>query len=49
MDLLEKQHNFNQIQQANNELNTLFEVQSLAKKELREFQPIIHTIYMQMH
>jgi hypothetical protein len=37
MDPLEKQEKFDQIQQADNELNALFEAQSVAKKELREF------------
>jgi hypothetical protein len=27
----------------------MFEAQSVAKKELREFQPIIQTVYMHMH
>jgi hypothetical protein len=34
MDPLEKQEKFDQIQQEDNELNTLFEAQSIAKKEL---------------
>jgi hypothetical protein len=37
MDPIEQQHKFDQIQQADNELNALFEVQSIAKKELRDF------------
>jgi hypothetical protein len=37
MDPLEKQEKFDQIQQEDNELNALFEAQSVAKKELREF------------
>jgi hypothetical protein len=37
MDPQEQQENFDQIQQVDNELNALFEVQSIAKKELREF------------
>jgi hypothetical protein len=49
MDPLEKQQKFDQIQQADNELNALFEVQSVAKKELRDFRPVIQTVYMQMH
>jgi hypothetical protein len=46
---LEQQEKFNKIQQENNELNALFEAQSVAKKELWEFQPIIQTTYLQMH
>jgi hypothetical protein len=49
MDPLEQQQKFDQIQQADNELNALFEVQSVAKKELRDFRPVIQTVYMQMH
>jgi hypothetical protein len=49
MDLLEQQQKFNQIQQADNELNALFEAQSVAKKELCDFRPVIQTVYMQMH
>jgi hypothetical protein len=41
MDLLEQQQMFDNIQQAKNEMNTLFEVQSIAKKELHEFWPVI--------
>jgi hypothetical protein len=37
MDPLEQQEKFDQIQQEDNELNALFEAQSVAKKELREF------------
>jgi hypothetical protein len=37
MDPMEQQQKFDQIQQANNELNALFEAQSVAKKELCEF------------
>jgi hypothetical protein len=36
MDLLEQQQKFDQIQQVDNELNALFEAQSIAKKELCE-------------
>jgi hypothetical protein len=36
MEPLEQQDKFVQIQQVDNELNALFEVQSVAKKELRE-------------
>jgi hypothetical protein len=32
-----------------NELNALFEVKYLAKKELHDFQLVIQTVYMQMH
>jgi hypothetical protein len=49
MDPMEQQHKFNQIQQVDNELNTLYEAQSVAKKELHEFRPIIQSAYMQMH
>jgi chromosome segregation ATPase len=37
MDPLEQQQKFDQIQQAYNELNSLFEAQSIAKKELHDF------------
>jgi hypothetical protein len=37
MDPLEKQEKFDQVQQVDNELNALFEAQSIAKKELHEF------------
>jgi hypothetical protein len=37
MDPLEQQEKFDQIQHADNELNALFEAQSIAKKELQEF------------
>jgi hypothetical protein len=46
MDLLEEQQKFNQIQQSDNELNALFEEQSIKKKELHDFQPIIKIVYM---
>jgi hypothetical protein len=49
MDSLEQQEKFDQIQKADNELSTLFEVKSIAKKELHEFRPIIQIVYMQMH
>jgi hypothetical protein len=49
MDPLEQQQKFDQIQQADNELNALFEAQSIAKKELHDFRPVIQTVYMQMH
>jgi hypothetical protein len=49
MDPLEKQEKFNQIQQADNQLNTLFEAESIAKKGLCEFQLVIQTMYMKMH
>jgi hypothetical protein len=49
MDPIEKQQKFDQIQQADNELNTLFEAQSVAKKELHDFRPVIQTTYMKMH
>jgi hypothetical protein len=32
-----------------NELNTLFEAQSVAKKELRDLWYVIQTVYMKMH
>jgi hypothetical protein len=41
MDLVEKQQKFDQIQQVDNEMSTLFEVQSVAKKELHDFQLVI--------
>jgi hypothetical protein len=37
MDPLEQQQKFDQIQQANNELNSLFKAQSPTKKELCDF------------
>jgi hypothetical protein len=37
MDPMEKQQKFDQIQHADNELNALFEAQSVAKKELHYF------------
>jgi hypothetical protein len=49
MEPLKQQEKFDQIQQADNKLNALFEAQSIAKKELHEFRPIIQTVYMQMH
>jgi hypothetical protein len=49
MDLMEQQQKFDQIQQVDNELNALFEAQSIAKKELRDFRLVIQTVYMQMH
>jgi hypothetical protein len=49
MDPLEQQQKFGQIQQADIELNALFKAQSIAKKELRDFQPVIQRMYMQMH
>jgi hypothetical protein len=33
----------------NNELNILFEAQSIEKKELHNFHLIIQTVYMQIH
>jgi hypothetical protein len=30
-------------------MNTLFEEESIAKKEMRDFQPVIQTVYMKMH
>jgi hypothetical protein len=49
MDPMEQQQKFDQIQQADNELNSLYEAQSVAKKELCDFRPVIQTAYMQMH
>jgi hypothetical protein len=49
MDPIEKQQKFDQFQQADNKLNTLFEAHSIAKKELCDFRPIIQTSYMKMH
>jgi hypothetical protein len=37
MHPLEQQEKFDKIQQVDNELNALFEVQSIAKKEMHEF------------
>jgi len=41
MDPLEQQVKFDRIQQVDNELNALFEAQSVAKKEIHDFRPII--------
>jgi hypothetical protein len=49
MDPLEQQQKFEQIQQADNELNALFEAQSIENKELHNFRPDIQIVYMQMH
>jgi septation ring formation regulator EzrA len=49
MNLLEQQEKFDQIQQANNELYALFEAQSIAKKELCKFRPIVQIMYIKMH
>jgi hypothetical protein len=49
MDPIEKQQQFDRIQQADNELNSLYEAQSIAKKEMHEFQSVIQIAYMQMH
>jgi hypothetical protein len=49
MDPMKQHQKFDQIQQANNELNTLYEAQSAAKKYMCEFRPIIKTTYIQMH
>jgi hypothetical protein len=46
LDPLEQQEKFDKIQQAYNKLNSLFEVKSVAKKELREFRPIVETTYL---
>jgi uncharacterized protein YoxC len=46
MDLLEQQQKFNQIQHVENELNALFEARSVEKKELHDFRPVIHIVYM---
>jgi len=49
MEPMEQQHKFDQIQQADNELNTLYEAQSVAKKALHDFWPVIQTNYAQIH
>ena len=49
LDLLEQQEKFDKIQQADNDLKALYEAQTMAKKELREFRPIVQTYYLQMH
>jgi len=41
MDPIEQQQNLDQIEQDKNELNTLYEAQSVSKKELCEFRPVI--------
>jgi hypothetical protein len=41
MDPIDEQRKFDQIQQANNELNALFEVKSVAKQEMHDFRPAI--------
>jgi hypothetical protein len=48
-DPLEQQAQFDEMQQANNSLNALFEAQTIAKKELRYFRLIIQTAYLYMH
>jgi len=37
------------MQQANNSLNALFVAQTIEKRELRAFRPIIQTTYLEMH
>jgi hypothetical protein len=49
MDPLEKKQKFNHIMEADNELNALFEAQSVEKKELHNFRHVIQIVYMQMH
>jgi hypothetical protein len=49
MKPIEQQHKFDQIQQADNELNSLYKAQYVAKKELCDFQPVIQIVYMKMH
>jgi hypothetical protein len=49
LDPLEQQEKFDQIQQTDNELNALYEAQSVAKRELREFRPVVQKSYLQMH
>jgi len=49
MDLMEQQQNLYQIQHVDNELNTLFEEQSIANKEFYDIWPVIQKVYMQMH
>jgi hypothetical protein len=48
-DPLEQQAKFDEMQQANNSLNALFEAQTVAKKELRYFRLIVQTAYLYMH
>jgi hypothetical protein len=49
LDPLEQQEKFDKIQQADNDLNVLYEAQTVAKKELQEFRPVVQTTYLQMH
>ena len=43
---LEQQEKFEKIKHAENDLNALYEAQTMAKKELWEFQPIVQTTYL---
>ena len=43
---LEQQEKFEKIKQEENDLNALYEAQTVAKKELWEFQPIVQTTYL---
>jgi hypothetical protein len=46
MEPMEQQQKFDQIQQDDNELNTLYEAQSIANKEMHDFRLVIQTAYM---
>jgi hypothetical protein len=48
-DPLAHQENFDEIQHANNTFNALFEAQTMAKKGLRSFLPVVQNTYLQMH
>jgi hypothetical protein len=49
LDPLEHQDKFDKMQQADNDLNALYEAQTVAKKELQEFRLVVQTTYLQMH
>jgi hypothetical protein len=49
LDPLEQQEKFDKIQQANNELNTLYEAQTISKNKLCNFLLVVQTTYLQMH
>jgi len=46
LDPLEQQDKFQKIQQADNDLNGLYEDQTMAKKELWEFRPVVLKMYI---
>ena len=46
LDLLEQQEKFDKILQADNDLNALYEAQTVANKELQEFWLVVQTTYL---